>query len=863
MKKVKKVLAISLGISLTLSFTTMMNIHGQESSEKFNQRYQAEDFISSTGNIYVRNDGDKIPVDSPVIGAELVLSGADGGKYLDFSDPITKFASNNMYGEDYQLVDKNGGEPVESIKNDTATWKVTVPQSGFYRFSFKYNNPATRVKGYRNDRDERNCRIMINTPVSEGNTEEFYTDSNKWAGWMIFNISGYNDQYDANTNTSLTPQTDNNYANVIGNTKWNDNFMNIYLDEGENTVTLGIQAPPGQGVYDGPNLDYFDVSYVGDEYVSTDEIPYIDDDFKFEHPGIYFTMDDLETIKANKDDLDTVYGKGYQEMKASKYAKADYVPAPQSLMDVGPYNNPNYGGTQYTNDGCAAYYNALMWYLDGDLANAKKAIEILNGWATTLETVADGNDLKLRFSIVGPDYLNAAEILKHIYNNDPNIASEDKWQTADMAKFETFIQKLLAKTSEYYPQANGNWDALIGGFNMAAAVYLEDVDLFNDALRQMYLGNLQGGNTASMGSLPNYVYATGESQETSRDATHSRMGISGLAYQAEVAWNQGINLYSAYNDRLLVGAKYNAAYLLGDNVDSKTFVSDKNRLNSDISSMVFEIVSNHYLNQVDENQDVSILTKAAEQRLRTGGTKNEAKTNAMYYGAMIFTEAKTAVDLDVRADKTTFTKVGDTITLTPILTTDSKIRSLRTTISEELKPYITIQENENGTLSISLIQDPAKDISGDITISTVKNASVTKDITLSYKVPVITLDQSQITMLVGDRAKLNVLGVSEDTKIVWSTSNQEIVDVKDGELKALAVGEADVIAAIEGTEYQAKCHIIVNKKADTGNQSDDVSKQNSIKTGDEISCSEVMLLFFVTGLIAILLTKKYFIEKND
>ena len=166
-------------------------------------------------------------------------------------------------------------------------------------------------------------------------------------------------------------------------------------------------------------------------------------------------------------------------------------------------------------------------------------------------------------------------------------------------------------------------------------------------------------------------------------------------------------------------------------------------------------------------------------------------------------------------------------------------------------------------MSISLIQDPAKDISGDITISTVKNASVTKDITLSYKVPVITLDQSQITMLVGDRAKLNVLGVSEDTKIVWSTSNQEIVDVKDGELKALAVGEADVIAAIEGTEYQAKCHIIVNKKADTGNQSDDVSKQNSIKTGDEISCSEVMLLFFVTGLIDILLTKKYFIEKND
>lgn len=856
MKRIKKVLATSLGISLALSVVSMLNVHGQESKSEFNQRYQAEDYVSSTGNVYVRNDGAKIPVDSPVIGDYLILNGADGGKYLDFSMPVTKFASNNMYGEDYQLVDKDNGEPVESIKNDTATWEVTVPQSGFYRLSFKYNNPATRVKGYRNDRDERNCRIMINTPVSEGNTEEFYTDSNKWAGWMIFNISGYNDQYDASINTSLTPQTDNNYENVIGNTKWNNNFMNVYLDKGKNTITLGIQAPPGQGVYDGPNLDYFDVSYVGDEYVTIDEIPYIDNDFKFEHPGIYFTMDDLETMKANKDNLDTVYGKGYQEMKASKYAKADYVPSPQSLIDVGPYNNPNHGGTQYTNDGCAAYYNALMWYLDGDQANAKKAIEILNGWASTLETVGEGNDLKLRFSIVGPDYLNAAEILKHIYNNDPTVANEDKWQAADMAKFDAFIQKLLDKTSEYYPQANGNWDALIGGFNMAAAVYLEDVDLFNDALTQMYLGNLQGGNTASMGSLPNYVYSTGESQESSRDATHARMGLSGLAYQAEVAWNQGINLYNAYNNRLLVGAKYNATYLIGNDVDSKTFISDKNRLNSDISSMVFEIVSNHYLNQVDENQDVSILTEAAEQRLRSGGTKNEAKTSAMYYGAMVFTEEKIPVTLDIKANKTTFTKVGDTITLTPTLTTDSKIKSLRTTISEELKPYVTMQENTDGTFSITLIQDPTKNISGNVTISTVKNASVTKDITLSYKVPTITLDQSQLSMLIGDTIKLNAAVSLEDANVVWTTSNQEVISVKNGEIKALATGEADVIATIEGTKYQAKCHIIVNNKIDTNEQPDDASKQSSVKTGDEISCGEIIILLLITGTAFALLTRQ-------
>ena len=452
--------------------------------------------------------------------------------------------------------------------------------------------------------------------------------------------------------------------------------------------------------------------------------------------------------------------------------------------------------------------------------------------------------------------MNAAEILKHIYNNDPTVANEDKWQVADMAKFDAFIQKLLDKTSEYYPQANGNWDALIGGFNMAAAVYLEDVDLFNDALTQMYLGNLQGGNTASMGSLPNYVYSTGESQESSRDATHARMGLSGLAYQAEVAWNQGINLYNAYNNRLLVGAKYNATYLIGNDVDSKTFISDKNRLNSDISSMVFEIVSNHYLNQVDENQDVSILTEAAEQRLRSGGTKNEAKTSAMYYGAMVFTEEKIPVTLDIKANKTTFTKVGDTITLTPTLTTDSKIKSLRTTISEELKPYVTMQENTDGTFSITLIQDPTKNISGNVTVSTVKNASVTKNIALSYKVPTITLDQSQLSMLIGDTIKLNAAVSLEDANVVWTTSNQEVISVKNGEIKALATGEADVIATIEGTKYQAKCHIIVNNKIDTNEQPDDASKQSSVKTGDEISCGEIIILLLITGTAFALLTRQ-------
>src|SRR5690606_18807179 len=149
------------------------------------------------------------------------------------------------------------------------------------------------------------------------------------------------------------------------------------------------------------------------------------------------------------------------------------------------------GGSEYTSDATAAHYNALRWYVDGTVENAKKAIEILNAWATRLQTVANGNDLKLRFSLDGPDFVNAAELLRHEYNEDPTVSDADKWQQSDIDAFDAFLRdKLLAKTGSYYPQANGNWDASIGAFNMSAAVYLEDTDLFNTALTQFYLGNV-------------------------------------------------------------------------------------------------------------------------------------------------------------------------------------------------------------------------------------------------------------------------------------------------------------------------------------------------------------------------------------
>lgn len=643
--------------------------------ENYITRVQGEDFSEKTGNVYVRENKEPVP-DSSAEGDHLILRGASQGKFLDFSNPVDDTGS-------YQNGIPEG--------QDTATWKVNVPESGFYKLEFKYNNPGTKWNGHRNVRDERNCRVVINN-------KENFLGNDGWVGWMIFNVSGYNDD-SFNQSVVQTPET------VGGNTRWNNNYMNVWLEAGDNEITLGIQAPPGQGVYDGPNLDYFDITYIGDEYVDEGEIPCIGEDFPFSHPGIYYSMEDLEAMKAQKDVEGTVSYKGYRQLLASKYSDRNYRQRPQELLDVGPYNNPNHGGTEYTQDMMAAHYNALRWYLEGDRANAKKAIEILNDWTETLKTVTDSNDIKLRIALMGTEMLNAAELLKYVYNQDPEVPEEEKWQQDEIEAFEIFFrEKLLSKTESYYPQANGNWDALIGAFNMAAAVYLEDADLLNDCLTQYYIGNVCGGNTASTGALPNYIYPTGEAQESSRDQVHEEMGLTGLSYQCSIAWNQGLNLFEAYDSRLLKGVVYHSRYNLMEEVESETFISDKSR---GAAAGTFEILYQHYKTYRDDisDEDFAVLEEAVNRLCREGGIQNEVKENWNYYLAMIFSRESrpemTGIAVEQLPEKTVY-ELGEELDLTGMKVVASYSNAVKRTLDESEYEVSGYEPMEPGRQTITV-----------------------------------------------------------------------------------------------------------------------------------------------------------------
>ncbi|WP_334352115.1 alginate lyase family protein [Companilactobacillus sp. HBUAS56257] len=607
---------LKVGLPIGLSALTFLLVPTNSVSASFNEKIEAEDYTNKNGSVYVRNNGDSIPTSNP--NESIQLNNASGSKFVDFSDPVSDIST-------YKNTIPEG--------KDSATWKINVPKDGFYELHFVYNNPGTETNGHRNVRDERNFRISIN------NSADPLSDKG-WAGWMVFNISGYN-----NGDNQNVTQANNDYSAIKGNTKWNNNYMNVHLNKGENTLTLTIQAPPGQAVYDGPNLDYIDVTDITNDYVNESEIPYLPTNFKFKHDGILYTYKNLDRIKENKNNLDTIDGKAYQQLKNSDLASANYQDDAQAITDIGPYNNPNIGGNHLTKDSFAASSNIFMWYFDGDQAHAKKAIQILNDWTSTLKTVGHATDAKLRFSLNFPEMINTAEILKNVYNKQPNIKASDKWQQKDINNFDKFIRSMMiarggtySTTTDFYPQANGNWDALTGAFNMTAAIYLNDVDLYNAALKNFYIGNA-ATDQLSMGALPNYIYPTGESQETSRDQAHVQLGINGLALQAQISWNQGLDLFSAYNNRLLKGVDYVARYNLGQSVKSETFVSDKSRGKANDGTPAFEILMNHYLNQTNGNPNsVSNIKQAAQTLSRAETSTNESgQSNGWIDAALLST----------------------------------------------------------------------------------------------------------------------------------------------------------------------------------------------------------------------------------
>jgi hypothetical protein len=317
---------------------------------------------------------------------------------------------------------------------------------------------------------------------------------------------------------------------------------------------------------------------------------------QFVHPGITHKKSDLDRMKYMVEAQIDPWYTSYQNMAADSKSSYNYVvQGDESYTELGRDSGVNEGA--WNSDIRAAYYNALRWYITGDARHAEKAIEIFKAWRNLTSVTSGGTDALS--GGIGYIMIEAAEIIKSTYSG---------WLPADLQAFkDMLVYPGYSSTTEpsgnvtFYwmsfqgdPVRHGNQGLSGWRTVMAMGIFLDNEKMYDRAYRyitgelDLHLIDISypaGPNTSTSIKtsseyaddynitraytipnygynevMTNYIWENGQCQESSRDQQHTMFGIGLLTSMAEMAWNQGDDLYSHANDRLLLGLEYNMRY---------------------------------------------------------------------------------------------------------------------------------------------------------------------------------------------------------------------------------------------------------------------------------------------------------------
>jgi len=309
----------------------------------------------------------------------------------------------------------------------------------------------------------------------------------------------------------------------------------------------------------------------------------------FVHPGLLQTEAQLDFMRAKVQAKEEPWKIAYDTLCAQSYSSMDFQPKAIAHIIRGPYGRPGIGDQDLMASAKAAYSQALQWFITRDPAHARKAGQIIDAWSGTLQDFS-GNDAKLLDGWTGHVFCNAAEILRH---------SGAAWDDGHFRKMLLTVYYPLIE--DFFPQANGNWDAAIMDTMLSMGVYLDDRAMFQRAVDHFLRGQGNGG-------IGKYVYPSGQCEESSRDQGHTQLGLGEMALACQAAWSQGVDLYGALDNRLALGMEYTARYLAGEEVPATCELSTVGRGKF---SDIYETVWQHY--RFDCGMDMPWVGRAVEK----------------------------------------------------------------------------------------------------------------------------------------------------------------------------------------------------------------------------------------------------------
>lgn len=326
------------------------------------------------------------------------------------------------------------------------------------------------------------------------------------------------------------------------------------------------------------------------------------------HPGILHTSADLQRLKQRVAEGAEPYVIGWERVKSDSRSSPDYQPRPYAVVQRTP-DRVSYDALMQ--DVHAAQLHTISWVITGDVVHAKKAAEILDAWSETITSIPSTGEPVLAAGIAGYQLAAAAETLRATYP-DWDATAQERLESKLLTIFYPPLHNFLI-----YHDGDGlehsntgvnvhfytNWDASAMVTIGAIGVFTDDRAKYQEALDAFTSGTGNGNITRAI-----YDASTGQPMEAGRDPEHAQLGIGLLATLAEIAWNQGDDLYGYDDHRLLKGFEYMASYLLGNSVPFAPY-SDPYRTHTVISQdatadqvtnamatprPIYELVWNHY-----------------------------------------------------------------------------------------------------------------------------------------------------------------------------------------------------------------------------------------------------------------------------
>lgn len=363
----------------------------------------------------------------------------------------------------------------------------------------------------------------------------------------------------------------------------------------------------------------------------------------FVHPGALHTEEDFSRIKdALAKGLEPIKS-GFTELTGSGFADSNYKPNAQAYIIRG---NPSWGKDNYQylfRDAAAAYALALRWKITGDESYAIASAGVLDDWSSKLGGIDGTSDKFLASGLYGYQLANAGEILR----------GYESW-TGLKALQDMLLNVFYQMNHDFLTNHNGygasgghywaNWDLAQICSVISIAVLCDRQDLFEEAVNYVKTG--QGMGAFKNAVVHVYPDGLGQIQESGRDQGHAGLDIALMGIIAQVAFNQGEDLFAFEDNILLKGAEYVAKYNLGFDVPWTDYTNADGLTMTAISSIgrpnirpAWELLYNHY-SKIKGINAPYCEQFAAKVRPEGGGGKygsNSGGFDQLGYGTLMYT----------------------------------------------------------------------------------------------------------------------------------------------------------------------------------------------------------------------------------